>query len=335
MYTPPLPDLAASLQLRTQARDLRGALDAAGRELATGQRDDLLAATRGDPVQVFDIDRQLSRLEARGIDLGQAAARTEAAQTALATVQDATAPVALGLLSAISAGDGVSTAVRLSEAGPVLDQVVTTLNTRFGGRTLFAGAAEDGPALADGATLVAAVGAILAAAPDAATARAQVDAYFAPGGGFESNIYLGAATDAASVAVDDDTRLELLPRADDAAIREVLKGLALIAAAPQAGFAGNPAEADALLGGAAQTLQDSTGALVELRGEMGRAEQTLAEARTGVDSQRNMLGRMRNDLVGVDAYDAASRFAELEGQLQALYTVTARLSGLKLTNFLR
>ena len=82
-------------------------------------------------------------------------------------------------------------------------------------------------------------------------------------------------------------------------------------------------------------MQDSAGGLVRLRAELGAAQERISVAQDAADAESNTLQRTRNDLAGVDQYEAATRFTALEAQLESLYTVTARLSALSLTNYIR
>ncbi|MHA3979936.1 flagellin [Halovulum sp. GXIMD14794] len=291
------------------------------------------AATRGDLAPVFGIDAALQRLEVRDQGLSLASARSAAAQQSLATVQQAAGNLGLDLGAAVSRGDPVSTSALQATASGVLEAVVNALNTSFGGRTLFSGAGQDGPALAGAGQIIAEVANIVGSAADAASAVAAVDAWFdTPGGGFETIAYLGSTTDAAAVEIADETRLSYLPRADDAALRDTMKALALIAVAP---FATTAGDREALLAEGAGQLVAAEQAVTGLRAALGSDEERIAQAKETTEAERNALARSRNDLVGVDQYEAATRFAEVEGQLQSLYTVTARLSGLSLTNYLR
>ncbi len=333
MISLPLSDLASTLRLQDQNRTLRAALETAGQEMTTGQVADVRKATAGDLAPVFAIDAAMQRLEVRGQALAIAASRADAAQFALGTVQDAAGDLALDLSAAISRWDPVSTNSLQAEAASVLETVVNALNTSFGGRSLMAGAAQDGPALASATQIIDAVTALVAAAPDADTARAAVNAYFdTPGGGFETDIYQGSQTNAAGVEIDDAARLDYLPRADASALRDMMKGLAMIAAAPAAS---DTADRSELIGEGAQVLMASGEEVTRLRAALGSAQEMISDASDAAEAERSALGRSRNDLVGVDQYEAASRFAALDGQLQSLYTVTARLSGLSLMSFLR
>ena len=335
MLTQPLPDLAATLRLQSQTASTRTQLQKASQELTTGLTADVVGLTGGDLSPVFALDRDIRATELRIQDLSLAQGRITAAQAALGQVQGSVDTLGLDVEAAIARGEPVSTTEFLDQAAPALSDIVSALNTRFGGRSLFAGAAEDTLPLSGAEPIMADIGAILAAAPDAATAIADIDTYFSAGGGFETMIYQGANSPAAAAALSDGTRITYLPRADDPALRELIQGTAMMAALPAAGFSANESEVKAFLRDAATRLQSGPDDVVGLRADIGIAEEQIDRALAGASAERGALQIARNDMIGVDQYDAATRLAGLEAQLETLYTVTARLSALRLTNFLR
>ncbi|MEO1292335.1 MAG: hypothetical protein AAFV62_05815 [Pseudomonadota bacterium] len=335
MIAQTLPDLAASLRLQEQASLLRAQLEAAGQEMVTGLVADVRSHTGGDLAPVFGLDARLADLEVREQGLALAAARADATQVSLLTLEDAVSGIALDLSSAVSSGDQLAVGILQQKASGNLITAMDALNVSFGGKTLFSGAAENGPALASADTLLTAISAIVAVAPDAATAEAQIDAYFdTAGGSFETDIYLGSTTDAAGAPVDEDRRLGYLTRADAPEIRENLKGLAMIAVADDAAFAGDPVEWDAFLGSASSKLLAANESLTGLRATVGVGQADIELARDAGEAEASAIIQTRNELIGADQFEAAAEFADLEASLQALFTVTARVSTLRLTNFL-
>jgi len=331
-----LPDLASTLRLQDRITGLRSELDSAGAELTTGVSADILTRTGGDLVPLFGIDADLSRLADAELDLGLASARAAAAQSSLGVVQESVGDLGISLLSAVSTGDTGSQDIYINQASSVLDAGIQALNTQFGGRSLFGGAAVEGVPMASAETLLADVSAIVAAAPDAATALADVDTYFdAAGGGFETNIYQGSDIDAPGAIEEDGSRISYLVRADDQAIRDTLKAVALAAVAEDASFIGDPTERGIYLGATADQMITARDEVTNLRATVGNAEAQIGTAQTRVESQIVELSVARTEIAGVDQYNAAARFSELEGQLQTLFLVTGRLSSLSLTNFLR
>lgn len=336
MLSQPLPDLTSSLRLQSQSQTVRAQLEIAADEVATGLTADLRSATRGDLAPIFSIDRAIQRIDVALQDLSLAAGRAQVAQTALGMVSDTSNTLGLDLAGAAARGDGIIRDRHLNEAPELLRGMMSALNTEFGDRSLFAGAAEDQTALAPADTLIADVSALLGAAASPAAALAAVDAYFdTPGGGFEATIYTGSTVDAAGVELDEGSRITYLPRADDPAIREALKGAVLLAAADSVGFAGDDDAFNSFVGDAALRLRDAGDAVIDLRATLGVGEEQIATAQDALAAEQSTLRMTRNDLIGVDQFDAAARMSALETQLESLYVVTGRLASLTLTNYIR
>lgn len=331
----PLSDLASSLRQQSQLRNLRDALDVAGRELTTGRIASPGTLPEAALRETFGIDRQLLRLEQTTSDLTRAQNRTAVTQNALGTIDSVLGTMATELLAAIERGDDGSAETLRQTASGRLQSVLSALNTQYAGESLFAGAATDRIALGSADRLISDIRALVAGAADAASARAGIDAYFGSGGDFETSFYGGSTTDAAPVALPDGSRIGTGARADDDGLRQVLKGLATLAAAEPGAWSAPAAERADLLRSAAQETRQSTQGLTALRARLGQDEEAI---RLGIDAtaaERAALQLARNELTAVDPFVAATRFNDLQGQLETLYTVTARLSGLSLTNFLR
>ncbi|MEO0912132.1 MAG: flagellin [Pseudomonadota bacterium] len=332
----PLSDLSMSLALQRQSRDIREALNDAGFEMTTGLRADIIAATEGNVEQVFAIDRSLTLLGQQSLGLAQAENRASTVQVALGIAQDAGGEIGLNLSAGVSRGDLVAADQFAGSAAQALDATIGALNSTFGGRYLFSGAAEGQRPLASGATILADVQALINAAPDSATALTDVDAYFdTPGGAFETTIYGGATEDAPAVLTPDGDRIEFMVRADAQPLRDLIKGLAVAASFDSTTFAGLAPDQTAVYQSASRTIENARQDIVEMRAELGIAEQNIAKTQAYIETQTSALEIARNEVAGVDQYEAATRFAALENQLQAAYTVTARISNLNLTNFLR
>ncbi|QHQ36363.1 flagellin [Algicella marina] len=332
----PLSDLSMTLALQRQSRDLRSAMEAAGFEMTTGLQSDIIEATGGNVEQVFAIDRSLKLLAEQSRGLVQAKNRADITQIALGVVQDSGGDIGLDLGAAISRGDLVSADQVARAAGQALDAVVGALNSSFGGRFLFSGAAEGNQSIASADTILADVKALIDAAPDATTAIADVDSYFDdPGGDFETMIYLGSTEDAPGVLTPDGDRIDYMLRGDAQPFRDMLKGLAIAASFESTVFASSPTDKTAVFTSAAGVIENARQNTVDLRAHLGVEEQNIARTQSFIETQKSALELSRSDLAGVDPYEAATRFLALENQLTAAYTVASRISNLRLTNFLR
>ncbi|MGM0584818.1 MAG: flagellin [Pseudomonadota bacterium] len=336
MRAGPLPDLAAHLRLQRDAGHLRMELERAGRELSSGKLQDPLRTPGADPARLYAIEsaQARARREADGVVVAQG--RLDAAQTVLGGLEGLADELGVDLQAAIARGDMTSARLHAAGAEDAFRAAVAGLNTRFGGRTLFAGAAVDGPAMAPAEDILDDVRALVNGAADADDAVAQVEAYFkAPGGGFETNAYAGSTDDAPLATVDGSDAVEISRRADDPEIRMLLKGLALAAAATDAGYSGPADAVPGILEEAAAVTVASREAIVDSRARLGLSEARLQEAGERLTARSSALDLAWNRATTRDPYEAATEFQALEQQLQRVFAVTSRMAQLNLTDFLR
>lgn len=332
-----VPDLLASDRLARDMAQVNRNLERVSREVSTGLRDDPVAASGGDPSRLYAIDRKLSAIDTRLTNLQLGAVRGEVIQSSLQRVQDLVGEVGVELAAAAERRD-IAAADRYAEAArSAFESVVNTLNSSFADRSLFSGAATDGPALADGDVILAEVAARVAAAPDAATAMTAIDDYFFNDPtGFETTGYLGSTSDAPATEIADGERVSLATRADDNAIRGALAALAAaVVGAERAAPALSEFERLELLGAAAGAGIAARDGVINLRATIGVAEERIETAQVRTEAEKTVLELSRNRFVLRDQFEAAAEFTALETQLQSIFTITSRLSSLSLTGFLR
>ena len=108
-----------------------------------------------------------------------------------------------------------------------------------------------------------------------------------------------------------------------------------MAAVDSGSFGGEITEQRAFAGAASGRIFEAAQEIVTLRASFGQTEQRIEDGLGVAAAETTALQLGRRDIAGRDPYEAATEFTALEGQLQSLYTVTARLSSLTLTNYLR
>ena len=81
-------------------------------------------------------------------------------------------------------------------------------------------------------------------------------------------------------------------------------------------------------------FEASTG-VITVRGEVGVLENRLETARTRNSVETDTLAMARAEMVGADPFETATRLQMVQTQLDTFYTLTARLSQLNLTGYLR
>lgn len=329
-------DLARSIQLQRSSSGLKTELTRLGTELATGTKADLGAALAGDFGPLAGIERSLKAISAYKTANAEAATMLSAAQLALETVQTTGRDLSPGLLTAASARNVTLIGATAEDARQKLSSVVSALNARVADRTLFAGAATDRGALASGEAMLAELNLATAGETTAAGIAAAVDAWFdTPGGGFETMGYLGSDNTLGPLVIADGETVTATLKADDQRLRDTLKGYALAGLIAEGALSGNVDEQAALVSTAAERMLTSDGEVTNLRAQIGATEARIeaAEARNAAEASAYELAR--SEMVQADPYETASRLQAVYAQIESLYTATARIAGLKFTDFMR
>jgi flagellar hook-associated protein 3 FlgL len=98
---------------------------------------------------------------------------------------------------------------------------------------------------------------------------------------------------------------------------------------------GNTVERAALAGASGEALLAAKDRLVALRAGVGDAEARIDRARGRTAAERAAAEMARAAIVEADPFRAAAELQAVQGQLETLYAITARLSRLSLTEYLR
>ncbi len=328
-------DLARAFVLKRQNAVLKSDLNTLTAEIASGRTQNVARHLAGDYSYLSDIERSLRVVQGYGTATNEAVLFTDAMQQVLETVQKTTQDLSADLLAA---GNAPGPAIRDSVAKSAAERfatVVSSLNTSIAGRGLFGGVATDGPALAPGERILDALRPAVASVGNPADFLAVIDAWFAPGGGFDTAAYQGAATSLAPFRVGADTAIHLDLRADDPRLRSVMAQFAAAALSTDPSTGLNTADVAALQHQLAERVLSDSDRLTGLRSDLGFAQSRLEEASSRLSAERTALDYARGSLLSVDPYDSATRLEETEFRLESLYAVTARLSRLSLMEYLR
>lgn len=326
-------DLAQSMLLRRHQTALKSEMTTLSTELATGRASDTGRHLGGNLASLTGIDASLGRISAYRKVTAQVSLMAEAMQTSLSTLGDLATSLGPTLLTVGTLAGQQSLDAVAAEARQSFGTAISALNARVADRTVFAGADTTGAAVASADDILAALTTATAGATTAADLEAAVAAWFDDPAGYEATAYLGGAgRSAVSVAAGETVTLGTT--ANDPAIREVLKGLAMAALLDTGALSGNEAERAALATSAGEQLAEAENARAHLAARVGMAEAHIAAATTRNEAEYTALSVARTGLVSVDTYEVAARLEEAETQLNLLYTVTARMTRLSLADYL-
>lgn len=328
-------DLAQAFQSQRQSATLKSNAARLTTELTTGRAEDTARALSGDFGPLAELGRALSGLDAFRLSSAEAARFSGAMQTVAARLQTLGGDTAPMLLQAGTSGGAGFVDAAGAAAREALDAALSALNTRDGGRSVLAGAASTGPAVVDSGALLGILAPLVAAETTAAGVVQAVEGFFdAPSGGFGDLGYVGADLTLAPFRVAPGESVALPITANDPAIRETLKGLVMGALLAEGVFAGDPQARAELSNSAGERLLSADTGLAQLQGRIGAVEARIAAAQTRIAAETSGLELRRAEMVEVDSYETATALQQTQAQLEVLFTVTARLSNLKLTDFL-
>lgn len=329
-------DLSRNLLLRQANIATKAELTARMRELTSGLHADIPGALGGDTRPLARIEARLATLDAygqSGTELGHRAGSMQRSLEAMQTVARALGPA---LVQVGTTPSHESLAATTVQARQQLADIVNQINTEVGGRHLFSGTAVTAAPLPAADTLLAATRAAIGSPASAEAMIAAVTAFFdAPpgGGGFADTVYRGTSG-APATAIAPGQAAALDADATAPALREMLKGMTLLALSAESPWAGDmPAQAR-IVAAAGEGLMTADTGLSLLRGDIGATEATIARAQTRNAAETAALKLARNDLVLADQYEAAAAVAEAEARMEAIYSLTARMSRLSLAAYL-
>jgi len=318
--------------LARQGAELRGQVQRASQEVATGRHSDIGAALRGDFSPLLAIDASLGRLSAYKSNTTDAAFQTAAQQSAISGLSDLASGISTTLLGARNSTP-VQIATLAADAKGRLASAIGLLNTQAAGRAVFSGVATDTVPLGPVEDMLAALQTAAAGATTAGQVTAAVTTWFADPLGFGAFYQGGAPLSPGPIAPEETA--DLSTTAMDPALRDTLAGFAMAALLDRGVLAGDAAERGRLTQQAGQQLLTTEDARTTLAARIGTVEAQIEAARTRNAAEETSLGILRSGIGSVDPYEAGTRLEAIRTQLESLYLVTARVSRLSLAEYLR
>ena len=325
-------DLAQSFVLRNRNAALKADVQTLSGEVVSGVAADQAARLSGDFVPMAAIEASLAQLAAFRSTTAEMGLFATALQNAIGSIDGSASDLGVSLLAASTSTSSTRIDATGFDAQQRFEQAVSTLNTRFGDRSLFAGMATNGPALPPAEALLTALDAEIAGALTAADMVTAISNWFDAPTGFAAS-YLGAGA-LAPLAVAPGESAQIDVTAIDPAIVQTLKGLAIGAMLNRGALSGDQAGRSQLARASAESLIATQTDRALLAARLGTVEAQIDNAAVRNQSETTALGLARLDLVALDPYETASKLQERQSQLELLYAITARMSRLSLVNYL-
>lgn len=331
-------DQARAFVLQSASHRLKTTVTTLAAELASGQVADLPGRLNGNTREVASISSRLALLNQLQTNAKEAASLTKGMTDVLENVRTTTLRLSTSLITLPNAHSASAVGVSAAEAENAFQQVVSNLNTAAGNRFLLSGVESDVAPLIPADDMLDTLQGLVAGQSTAAdVAQIVADWFDSPtgGGGFMDVAYHGSVTGDRVMQIAEGKDLRVGLTASSASLREQLKGLATAALVERGVLAGNSHEQQNLLATGGKILIDSSAMLVADMGRIGLHEQNASQAQAENASAIATLTTLNNTIREADPAATAAAITEAETQLQALYSVTARLADLNLVSYLR
>jgi flagellar hook-associated protein 3 FlgL len=329
-----LGDLAQSFMLRRHNADLKTNVARLAQEVTTGQVADAGKHLSGDVSVLTGIDSTLARLGGYARAASDAAFFTGAMQTAMTAVQDLASDLAPTMLSVASGANVGSIQSTARAARQAFETTVGLFNTRVGDRAIFAGVETSTSPLVPADQLLQQMETAVAGALTVQDVETALDTWFNSPTGFVATAYQGGGA-LADLPIGPGEKATIDVTAADPAIRETLKALGMAAMLDRGMFSGSPTLQASTLRRAGEAVAQGQNSRALMAGRLGITEGQIDTALTRNSAETSSLQIARTGLLAVDPYEAAAKLQAAQGQLETLYTITARLSRLNLVDFLR
>lgn len=305
-------------------------------ELSTGQASDLTAHLGADQTRLSSIDRHLQMLGGFAQSNRQTGQLLDMMQLALSGIEDHRAGAA-GALLTITDGSSpaqIEDAAAVAKAG--FEAVVQAMNTRFGDLAMFGGNDTSTNPLAPAEDMLDALRIAVGGATGAGGVEAALEDWFnTAGGGFDTSGFQGDTGAPLQRAADDTQTVDIKARADDPAIRDALKYFAMGALAADPAAPLSKEDRTTLQQAAGEGLMTVSSQITSVQSSLGSVQGLIEQGSARLAAKTSSLGIARNDLVLVDPFETATKLQNVQLQLETHYTLTARLSRLSLTEYLR
>jgi flagellar hook-associated protein 3 FlgL len=324
-------------------------------EIASGRKADPFGKSGSNAALLYTLHTQADQQTALQTSVTTALQRLETTQTALSSIGSTVQTIANEAISS-STGDAAGQAVLAGEAQSAMAQVVSQLNTQYGGSSLFAGdatAAAPMQSINAPSGPLATVNSVLATAVSAkgsALSQSDINGLINGPNGIASVFsdtnsdpalnYTGAFYTAADdgkptkVLIGSTETLQYDVKANQPAFRDLMQGLSMLS------LLGAPSSQ---LDASAKTeLQTQASAMItkaqgELTTQQGLLGVTQARLQSVADQQKTAADATQKQILGFEQADTtvdATALTALQTQLQASYAITAQISQLTLTHYL-
>jgi flagellar hook-associated protein 3 FlgL len=341
---------AVSQALRLSVAKAQSQLIQATKEATTGRVADVGLTLGTRTSRSVSFARDFERLKGIIDTNALAASRLSTTQDVLSDMSDTAQDLLSNLMSGLNSGTAAE--MTLASAQDALQSFTSALNTTYSGEHIFAGINTDVEPINDfeaaaspnraafDAAFVAYFGFAQTAPAAASITTAQMQGFLSSaafqnqflGAGWQAN-WSNATDEGITSRIALNETVETSVSANESAVRKLMMATASVIATFDSNVSADARTA--VLDKAVGLVGEAIAELGDLSGKIGLVENRVKNASERLDMQKDILELSIQDLEGVDPYEASTRVAAMEQQLETAYALTARIKGLSLLNYLK
>jgi flagellar hook-associated protein 3 FlgL len=329
-------DQARAFNLQMHSSRLKDTLSILTQELGSGEVHDVAQRLNGNTRPLSAIESQLNHIQQFQLNAAEVSSVNTALDQSLGRVQDISQALAAQLAFEGSVPTAVNNNVLSLAAMTAFEDTVAQLNSSRGGQYLLSGSHLDIAPLLPAPDILDMLQSLVAGLSTSAEIEQAIVGWFdapAGDGGFIDLAYQGSGATDRIVPISSEQKVAMAIDATTEPIRKALAGLAM-GALVQRGAVADTQQTE-LLKLAGEHLRSNDAGMSELRATLGLTEQRVSIVKSENEALMSHMKVLRNAMREADPYETASAITAVEGQLDALFSVQARLSNLHLASYLR
>ncbi|MDO5632168.1 MAG: flagellin [Paracoccus sp. (in: a-proteobacteria)] len=331
-------DNARAYALQNATNRLKSTIDVLSSELNSGKVADITQRVRSNLQPLHHIESRADILQQFKLNSAEITAQVDIMQAVLGDVHSKVEKLGVSLMAVVVADSPQVVSTHSHEASQAFQSAIAQLNTSVAGVHIFSGIETDHAPLVSADRILAEIEVVVSGATSAAEVNALLDDWFsAPAGedGFLDFAYSGSQGASRQVRVSEYDKAVVDIDASHPALRDTLKFMALGALVNRGVLSESPSDQREILRLSGAGLLNNGADVVGLRSKLGLTQQQIETTYTQNASALATYEIARNDIISADPFATSTALMEAQTQLETLYTLTSRLSNLKLVDYLR
>ncbi|MES5098303.1 flagellar hook-associated family protein [Agrobacterium sp. BA1120] len=337
MKTTAISSLSISTAMQLTVSNAQTEITKLQKEAVTGTYSDVGLELGTRTSTSMDYTRESGRLQSIIDANAVAEQRMDASQLAMENMSSSAQTLLNSVIALSGNTDTSSLAVAQTTAKSTLENFVSYANTSVNGEFLFSGINTDVQTLGD--DFITQVTddfneAFTAAFPDPSSATAEDMKTFLSDyqDSFDWSQWTGASETTMSSRISTSETVSTSTTANSDGFKSLVMASVISSQMVNSGLSSS---ALAVVNDTTTSLAGSAISGIDTeRAKIGLSQERVEKANTYMSSQKTIIDTQLTNLIGVDTYEASTRLTTLLNQVETSYSITSKIQGLSLVNYL-